>query len=1558
MRAALFILLLNVVGMTKGYAYFWFSARCSTGQMLYYNFNGTSSVELTYPGHLHSVMDSFYGYDGWDGFDKPMGNIILPDSVQYDGVYYSVTSIGEWAFSRCSSLTSIEIPNSVSHIGRSAFYCCNSLTSIGIPNSVTYIDDFAFGYTSLTSIVIPNTVTDIGINPFCCSGLEQIIVDEGNAYYDSRGNCNAIINSSTSELISGCKNTVIPNSVTSIKMEAFLDCTGLTSIEIPSSVTYIGDAAFYRCTGLTSVEIPNSVTSIREETFYGCSGLTSIEIPNSVTSIGNAAFYGCTGLTSMTVWANNHPALGSDAFDGVDKSIPVYIPVGSLEDYQNAGGWNEFTYFVELITFADAYVKALCVGKWDTDDDDELSYAEAAAVPSLENVFNGKSSITSFNELQYFIGLTSIGSHEFYNCRSLNSITIPNSVTSIDNSAFSGCSGLGQIIVDSENSVYDSRDNCNAIIYTSSNLLVVGCKNTVIPNSVTSIGDLAFYHCTGLTTIAIPNSVTSIGNAAFYGCTGLTSMSVLAVNPPELGSDAFHGVDISIPVYVPCGSLEDYQNADGWNGFTSIKALCPGEVSVTINPSEGGTVTGTGYYNGGELCVLTAIPNLYYSFGYWTENGNVVSTNAQYTFTVTGNRTLVANFSESFVIGGENSQLICNGTTYLHNYLPSHSSSQYSFSEQIYTAEELGDAGLISSIAFYNEGAEAERKYDIYLKYTTKSCFSNTTDWEIMSDYDKVFSGYVYMQANDWTVITFNTPFDNTPFDYDGHTNVILAVDDNTGNQTPMVRCRTFSTNERQAIFNYGFTDIDPSDPNYDPNGPAYMSRSIPNRKNQIIITKTTKSDYLPSCSYYKYAFSQQIYTTDELGDAGYISVIGFYNDGAEKTRIYDIYMKPTQKEKFDSNADWESVSASNLVFSGSVTMRANDWTYITFNTPFAYDGNTNVVLVVDDKTGSYDTSPNMNCHVFDSDETQAIYIYNNDINYDPSSPAYTGTMLSKKNQLFVAKVPFSAPTFNVSVSANPTEGGTVSGVGTYSQGQTCTLTATANEGYEFVNWTENGEVVSTEAEYTFIVTGDRNLVANFTQPSFHFTTTGNWSQPSNWCGNALPGAEDEVIIDANCTLDVDAEVTTLTVSEGQTLTLQSGKTLTVSDTLTNATIGGLVIEDGGQLYHNNAGVMATVEKNIAAYTANDNGWNFIASPMVSSIEPTLENGFLANEYDLYYYDEPYHYWRNHKMSSNSQNPGFDIEPQMGYLYANDEGTTLKFLGELQPSNEDVTIGDLSHEASTLTSFNLVGNPFACNATIDLPAFVISGRSVVAYTEGMKTLGPCEGVMVQADAMNGSVTFTKVNPTESASQPNQMQITVAQQSMSKGAEYDNVIINFKDGNRLEKFDLGTDAAKVYIPVDGKDYAIITSEKTGELPLNFKAMRNGEYTISVNPEGVDLDYLHLIDNLTGADMDLLTSPTYTFTAKTTDYSSRFRLVFSVSGNADDDDATFAFFSNGNIIIIGAEAGATLQIVDMQGRVVVSCGGHTQCVPTSGMAKGVYVLRLIEMENVRTQKMVIE
>ncbi len=518
LRSVLLVLLLSAVGMTKAFAAYDFSAVCETGQTLYYNITDATNhyVELTCPGSN--------SWNGWNGFAKPTGNIILPENVQYNDVNYTVTSIGNYAFYYCQGLTgSLTIPNSVTSIGDEAFYYCSGLTSVTIGNSVTSIGDVAFNacdglnavyylgdisqwcniqfgsnnYYSghgtnpltiahnlyidnelVTDLVIPNTVTEIKNSAFeyatcltsltignsvnsigyfafaaCtgltsiavgnsvvsvsdfafyyCGDLEQIVVESGNTVYDSRESCNAIIETATNTLIVGCKNTVVPNSVTAIGLSAFEGCSGLTgSLTIPESVTTICDWAFDSCSGLNAIVLPSSIVSIGDA-FNDCNGLTavyytgdisqwcniefaytslpiiwddflirnggvtigegvsnplcyahnlyignelvtdlvipetvteikswsfinatcliSLTIGNSVTSIGQSAFEGCSGLTSITVFAETPPTLsGGSVFYNVNKSIPVYVPTGTISAYQTATGWSEFTNFMEI----------------------------------------------------------------------------------------------------------------------------------------------------------------------------------------------------------------------------------------------------------------------------------------------------------------------------------------------------------------------------------------------------------------------------------------------------------------------------------------------------------------------------------------------------------------------------------------------------------------------------------------------------------------------------------------------------------------------------------------------------------------------------------------------------------------------------------------------------------------------------------------------------------------------------------------------------------------------------------------------------------------------------------------------------------------------------------------------------------------------------------------------------------------------------------------------------------------------------------------------------------
>ena len=275
----------------------------------------------------------------------------------------SVTNIGVSAFESCTSLTAITIPNSVTTIRNGAFSGCSGLTSIMIPHSVTSIGYYAFsGCSGLTSITIPNSVTSIGGEAFSyCSGLTSIVVEEGNIKFDSRSNCNAIIETLSNKLIVGCQNTTIPNSVMTIGAQAFISCSGLTSITIPNGVTTIEGAAFAFCSGLTSVTIPNSVTSIGSQTFLGCSGLTSITIPSSVASIGYQTFLGCTGLTDVYCYAENVPTTNSDAFAYLNLgNITLHVRPASIDSYKTTSPWSDFKEIVEsdYLNVADLNIKA------------------------------------------------------------------------------------------------------------------------------------------------------------------------------------------------------------------------------------------------------------------------------------------------------------------------------------------------------------------------------------------------------------------------------------------------------------------------------------------------------------------------------------------------------------------------------------------------------------------------------------------------------------------------------------------------------------------------------------------------------------------------------------------------------------------------------------------------------------------------------------------------------------------------------------------------------------------------------------------------------------------------------------------------------------------------------------------------------------------------------------------------------------------------------------------------------------------------------------------------
>ena len=513
------------------------------------------------------------------------------------------------------------------------FIIPSSIVYEGDTYTVSAIQDGAFSNCILTTFSIPSSVTSIGPHLFAESyGPTSLIIDPDNEVYDSRDNCNAIIETSTNTLISGCSSTVIPNSVTSIGSYAFIT-NDLATIEIPSSVTRIGDYAFYMCKDLSSIIIPGSVQSIGAEAFEHCYALTSLSIsegvktigdyafsccygvtqlniPKSVTSIGKSAFYKC-GLTSVMVQNETPIAYGNNIFEEVDMSnCMLLVPAGSKSAYEIADCWKEFGCINEYkgIDGLDILAAGSCgenafytiysdksmviSGTGDMKDYDwnihinDLYYKDINTVVIKEGVTSiGASAFRSYENLTSISipnTVTSIGNSAFISCASLTSIAIPNSVTSIGQSAFSACEGL--ISIDVPSSVITIGDYAFALCH--------GLTSVTIPNSVTTIGTEAFYHCYCLTSVTIPSSVTSIGNYAFAECFNLSSIIAEGKIPATINGSLLWSVDIPYcTLYVPYGSKSAYKSTSGWENFQNIVELDTDLSALTnaiyVNQTEG-----------------------------------------------------------------------------------------------------------------------------------------------------------------------------------------------------------------------------------------------------------------------------------------------------------------------------------------------------------------------------------------------------------------------------------------------------------------------------------------------------------------------------------------------------------------------------------------------------------------------------------------------------------------------------------------------------------------------------------------------------------------------------------------------------------------------------------------------------------------------------------------------------------------------------------------------------------------------------------------------------------
>ena len=413
---------------------------------------------------------------------------------------------------------------------------------------------------------------------------------------------------------------------------------------------------------------------------------------------------------------------------------------------------------------------------------------------------------------------------------------------------------------------------------------------------------------------------------------------------------------------------------------------------------------------------------------------------------------------------------------------------------------------------------------------------------------------------------------------------------------------------------------------------------------------------------------------------------------------------------------------------------------------------------------------------------------------------------------------------------------------------------------------------------------------------------------------------------------------------------VRSGVTLTVIGEANCSAPNHLILEDGAQFIHNAGTVNATMRKNIEGYVA-DGGWYTLAFPMAN---PDLaQTNILTANYDLYAYDEAAELeWVNQKAHQDD----FDFNSGSGYLYAHNPSFVVRMSGTLNSGNYTETV-DLSYGNSlaNMRGFNLLGNPtahdigFTKSGSVSDGYYYLNNSNAWVYETG-NTVPVGRGFLVKANAENQTVTLNPQNRGESRENGQYLCLSIGEEK---------AYVKLDEGVSMPLVDFKGQHASFYLTQGHERFAMLVRDGAEALDLSFEARQSGTFTLSADTQGLDLDYLHLIDNLTGADVDLLETPAYTFTAKTTDSASLFRLVFSseVAGEAACEPP-FAYISNGNIVITADAGDATLQIVDMMGRVIASYSGHTRYVTTNGMLAGVYVLRLINGDKVRVQKIVIE
>lgn len=1221
-----------------------FSATCSSGQTLYYVVTDLDNhyVEIVYPGNSSSAS--------WTGYDKPTGNLVIPETVEYQGVTYTVKSIGCQAFYGCTGLTQVTICPNVNYVGAKAFWNCPNLETINF-NAV----DCNFMQT--------RTGSGTSTSPY--------------TYY-------SVFSSDETGSAPNLTRVSIGSGVQNIPNYAFKNAEDVYQrLVIPASVTNIGNYAFYGCNSMVQMVIQgNGLQTIGNYAFYGCSALqTALNLPNSVVSLGSYSFYGCIHIPSLTI-GESMASIGSSAFWDCPAMATVNFNAINCTLMNTSGSYAVFN--SGSSNGGATPITTLSIGPNVTNIPDYAFYNSPNAI----------------NNLVFPEGLLNIGQYAFYDGGFTGELTIPSLTGSIEQRAFYNCDNIDSLIIGGGEIGQYAFSDCDGII------------SVTIESG--EIGQYAFNSCDEITFLTIGEGVTSIGGKAFWDCPQLQTVNFNAINCTTMNTDGAYSV---------------FNEGSSNGGETPITTLTIGN-NVTNIPNYA-------FYNSPNATNTLPLPNGLLNIGTYAFYNCSGMTGA---LAIPNTVTNVGQYAFYHCSGFDGSLTLSNSLSTIN---------PYTF---------CGCTGFNETLSIPNSVLTiAEHAFEDCSSFTGSLAIHDALT-SIGEAAFKGCSNIAELTLGEGLSTIGGSAFWNCPQMHAVHFNP--------------VNCTTMNTSNAYSVFNVGTTSSGATPIVTLTIGenvtriPDYAFRNSTSATSKIVIPNATT--YIGTYAFYGFR-SNELTIGEGVHEIGGYAFWYCPNLQTVHFNAIDCSSMKTQTGS-GSNIVYYSVfnSGTNSVSSPSITLLTigkkvqaiPDYafkncssadckllfpnTLTTIGVQAFYEGNSFIGdLVIPNSVTSLGEYAFYHCNGFDG----SLVIGSGISTINPYTFAdctgFSGALIIGRSVESIGNYSFrNCSGFSTAISEHPTP-------------PTALNTSFNNMNYAIPVHVPYAMVPAYQAATGW------SLFSYFRE-QFVFDQLDNdlWSDTQNWYSFELPTANDVVCVNSNCQMDMDAEVLHLYVLNlNDALTINNGENLSVTYGIGTLQPSQLIIADGGQLVNPVSNAYGTVQRNINGYGSGTDGWYSLGTPIY---EGTETNTLTTGSYDLFYYDEPSHYWMNEKIADNGL---ASLEPGQGYLYANQAQQTIAFAGQINASNAEFIL-PVTYEGSPLAGYTFLGNPYTNNLSIgdvklnDTPLttyYRIEGAgSLVAYTVN-DPIRPGEGFLVMAPE-SGTIAFSpsqgngrKVNMTENQS---------------------------------------------------------------------------------------------------------------------------------------------------------------------------------------------------------------